>query len=210
MSVRLIRAAEQDDAAFRARLAPLASEVLPTPPTVAPRPRTPLFARRIVVILGVAVTLFAVAGAAWWFSGARHPTGVRLAEPIAQSGSSTPQAFTQPASPPAHAIEAKATPTQSPADNDMINLLLRRGNAALADGDIIAARLLFEQAARMGSAAAATATGKTYDAEFLAQSGAHGIRPDQAVAATWFRAAAALGDGEASAQLARIEGQPRP
>ena len=57
---------------------------------------------------------------------------------------------------------------------------------------------------------AATAAGKTYDIDFLLQSGARGIRPDQSAAAVWFRKAAALGDPEARSRLARIEGRPAP
>ena len=91
----------------------------------------------------------------------------------------------------------------------MVGLLLRRGDAALADGDIIAARLLFERAANMGSAVAATAAGKTYDIDFLLRTGARGIRADPAAAAAWYRRAAALGDAEARARLDRIEGQSR-
>jgi hypothetical protein len=98
-----------------------------------------------------------------------------------------------------------------PAPSDpMIGLLLRRGDASLADGDIIAARLMYERAAGFGSATAATSAGKTYDIDFLLGAGARGIQPDQTAAAAWFRKAAALGDPEAAALLARIEGRPLP
>ena len=62
---------------------------------------------------------------------------------------------------------------------DMVVLLMRRGNTAIADGDIIAARMLYERAAALGSAAAATSVGKTYDVEFLLHAGARGIPADQ-------------------------------
>jgi TPR repeat protein len=100
-------------------------------------------------------------------------------------------------------------PALAPAP-DMIGLLLQRGDTALASGDIIAARMLFERAASLGSATAATRAGETYDIEFLSQSGARGFRADQSAAAGWYRRAAALGDPEARARLARIEVQPRP
>ena len=90
----------------------------------------------------------------------------------------------------------------------MIALLLRRGNAALADGDIVAARLLFERAAALGSASAATAAGKTYDIAFLPRSIARGIQTDQRAAAAWYDRAAALGDPEAGALLTRVEARP--
>ena len=92
----------------------------------------------------------------------------------------------------------------------MIGLLVERGEAALADSDVIAARLLFERAAGLGSAAAATRAGETYDIDFLLRAGARGIRADAAAAAAWYRRGEALGDPEAQARLARIEGQTRP
>jgi TPR repeat protein len=92
----------------------------------------------------------------------------------------------------------------------MIGLLTQRGDRALADGDIIAARLLYERAAGLGSAGAAIAVGKTYDAEFLTRADAHGIRADAAVAAAWYRKAAALGDPDAKKLLARVEAQGKP
>ena len=123
-------------------------------------------------------------------------TGVPAGEP-AKSGKPTNAVRTDPPSPSASSSEA------------MIGLLLQRGDAALAVGDIIAARLLFERAASLGSPAAATAAGKTYDIDFLLRSGARGIRADPAMAATWFRRAAALGDADARARLERIEAQSR-
>jgi TPR repeat protein len=91
----------------------------------------------------------------------------------------------------------------------VIGLLLQRGDAALAVGDVIAARLLFERAASLGSISAATAAGKTYDIDFLSRSGVRGIRADPAIAAAWFRKAAERGDTEARARLERIEGKSR-
>ena len=92
----------------------------------------------------------------------------------------------------------------------MIGLLLRRGRAALAVNDIVAARAMFERAAGMGSAAGATAAGKAYDIGFLLDSGARGIPADQAAAVAWYRKAVLLGDPEARERLSRIEARPRP
>lgn len=92
----------------------------------------------------------------------------------------------------------------------MIGLLTQRGDAALAEGDIIAARMLYERAAMMGSATAATAAGRTYDIDFLLREDTHGIRPDPAAAATWYRKAVALGDPSARALLAHLEARNRP
>ena len=49
----------------------------------------------------------------------------------------------------------------------------------LALGDISAARLLYERAAALGSAKAATALGKTYDPAFLASIQVSGLAPNR-------------------------------
>jgi TPR repeat protein len=71
-------------------------------------------------------------------------------------------------------------------------------------GDISAARRLYERAAALGSARAATAAGKTYDAAFLASIHAQGILPDPTAAAEWYRLAVKLGDQEAAERLAKL------
>jgi type II secretory pathway predicted ATPase ExeA len=96
-----------------------------------------------------------------------------------------------------------AAPAASAPQLDL-GLLLSRGNAMLALGDISAARLFYERAAALGSAGAATALGNTYDAAFLASIQAKGIVADQAAALLWYRKAAALGDTEAVRQLKRL------
>jgi TPR repeat protein len=70
--------------------------------------------------------------------------------------------------------------------------LLARGNQMLEQGDISGARLLYARAASAGSAAAATAMARSYDAAVLAGLGARGIRPDADQAAAWYRRAAEL------------------
>jgi Sel1 repeat-containing protein len=180
MSAKLTTAAARDDAAFRARLAPLASEVLPRTPKRAPRVYWPVIATAAAaIVLAVCVT--------WALSRWTWPDKVAVA-PVAV--------------PPIPAV------AQQP--DEMVGLLLRRGDAALSEGDIAAARLLYERAADLGSAGAATSAGKTYDVDFLLRTGARGIQADQTAAAAWFRKAAALGDAEARERLARIVGQPRP
>lgn len=118
-------------------------------------------------------------------------------------------AVTPPASAPPSAAVPTHTQSASP-PQAMIGLLTQRGDAALAVGDIVGARLLYERAAAMGSATAATAAGKTYDLDFLLRADTHGIRPDQEAAAAWYRKAAALGDPEARSLLGRLEAQRRP
>ena len=96
-----------------------------------------------------------------------------------------------------------AAPVASAPQLDL-GLLLSRGNATLALGDISAARRFYERATALGSAGAATMLGNTYDAAFLASIQARGIVADQAAAMAWYRKAAVLGDTEAVHQLERF------
>ncbi len=84
---------------------------------------------------------------------------------------------------------------------------LRRGQQALALGDIPAARAQFEQAAQAGDAAAALAAGKTYDPDFLPPHPAPGTLPDRAKAIAWYQRSASLGNRDAAPLLARIQRQ---
>jgi type II secretory pathway predicted ATPase ExeA len=104
----------------------------------------------------------------------------------------------QPPKPPPPAAPVASVPHLD------LGLLLSRADAMLALGDISAARLLYERAAALGSAGAATALGNTYDASFLASIQAKGIVADEAAAIAWYRKAAALGDAAAVRQLNRL------
>jgi TPR repeat protein len=84
---------------------------------------------------------------------------------------------------------------------------MRRGNAAFAEGDITAARLLFERAEGT-SAVAATAKGKTYDPNVLSQVRARGIQPDRNAAEFWYRRAIEMGDPQAADLLERLRAVP--
>jgi hypothetical protein len=77
----------------------------------------------------------------------------------------------------------------------------------LVPGDISGARLLYERAASLRSARAATALGKTCDPAFLASIQVSGLAPNRAVAASWYRKGAEtqkLGDAEAADRLDRL------
>ncbi len=75
--------------------------------------------------------------------------------------------------------------------------MIRRGDALLQRGDISAARLLYDRATSAGSARAATAMGKTYDAAVFAGVGVVGLSPDPALAALWYGRGLSMGDEEA-------------
>jgi hypothetical protein len=90
------------------------------------------------------------------------------------------------------------------AANDLVGILMQRGDELLKLRDIAAARLLYERAALLGNARAAMLAGKTYDPLYFAEIGASGIAPDRAKALEWYGAAATLGDGEAAARTEKL------
>jgi type II secretory pathway predicted ATPase ExeA len=115
-----------------------------------------------------------------------------------------PTTVARPAAPPTAVAAPPPSPAAAPAETmapDLMAALLKRGDQSLVLGDTAAARLLFQHAADAGSAAAATALGKTYDPDYTAL----GDRPDQARAAEWYRKAVARGDIRAAELLQRLE-----
>lgn len=78
---------------------------------------------------------------------------------------------------------------------------MRNGHLLLAQGDIVSARLFYEEAANYGSAAAMTAVGKTYDPVVLGQLGIKGFQADPVKAAEWYLKAGKAGDPEHTERL---------
>jgi type II secretory pathway predicted ATPase ExeA len=154
---------------------------------------------RFVQPEGAAPRAIQIAAVVLLISGASGFLYRALNEPPRQPG---PAAVTPPAAPPEVVVESQ--PPAKPAETmppDLITALLKRGDQSLALGDTAAARLFFGHAADAGSAAAATALGKTYDP----YNAAHGEKPDQARAAEWYRKAIALGDTRAADLLKRLD-----
>ena len=90
-----------------------------------------------------------------------------------------------------------------------LRTLTARGQELLRHGDIAAARLVFERAARAGDAAGALELGISYDPKFLRQLGVVGVKPDVAVASRWYEEASRLGSREAQQHLDQLA-QTRP
>lgn len=88
-----------------------------------------------------------------------------------------------------------------------ITRLLRHGQQLLANGQIAAARLVFQRVAESGEPRAAFALAETYDPLVLEGLGAKGVAPDATVARTWYEKAAALGSTEAHRRLERLTSQ---
>jgi hypothetical protein len=110
----------------------------------------------------------------------------------------------QPASLPSDGAVTKGTSAGLTLPANVVALLLRRGDASLALGDVSSARLLYARAAAGGDGSAATGVGKTYDPRFLLAIGARGIQGDPAAAAAWYRRAIELGDESAAGRLERM------
>jgi type II secretory pathway predicted ATPase ExeA len=117
------------------------------------------------------------------------PAPVALVKPPPASVDVSPRASPPP---------ARQTATLPP---ELMAALMKRGEQSLSLGDIAAARLLFQRAADGGSAAAATALGKTYDPDYAAP----GEKRDPARAVEWYRKAVAMGDARAAEMLKRLE-----
>jgi hypothetical protein len=87
---------------------------------------------------------------------------------------------------------------------ELVAVLLARGDALLATGDVVAARLMYERVAGSDSGPAALAMGMTYDPRFLANIGAQGIVADPEKALIWYRRAATLGSDVAVQMLRQL------
>ena len=92
-------------------------------------------------------------------------------------------------------------------ERDEIANLLKRGQSALQNADISAARLLLRRAAEAGDAQAALALAATYDPAALKEIGALGAKADLAQARLWYRRAADAGSTEALQRLQLIAQQ---
>jgi hypothetical protein len=99
-------------------------------------------------------------------------------------------------------------PTGAPVSPAYVSALLRRGDALLATGDMVSARLFYEQAAMAGDATAALWLGESFDSRFLAVAGLSGVHSDPALAARWYRRARELGANEAEILLKSTEDRP--
>ena len=114
-----------------------------------------------------------------------------------------PEAVPAAADPAAMPPPPGAPPAASPLPSTVLAILLDRGAAMLATGDISAARLLYKRAANSGSARAAAQIGRTYEPTFLANRRAIGIQADPTIAAGWYRRALSLGGTKAASLLAQ-------
>ena len=90
-------------------------------------------------------------------------------------------------------------------DSGELEMLVKRGNEFIANGDLAAARLLLRRAAEAGSAEAALALGATFDPVVMQRLGAIGTTPDITQARQWYQRAAELGSNAALQRLAGLD-----
>jgi|GEM_PF-1891173 TPR repeat protein len=90
-----------------------------------------------------------------------------------------------------------------------IALMVKNGTEFMANGNIGAARMMFQPAAEAGNPAAAFALAETYDPLVLSKLGAKGgITPDVALAHSWYEKAKELGSTVAPERLERLARLP--
>jgi hypothetical protein len=93
----------------------------------------------------------------------------------------------------------------TPEDRERAMRLMQKGEAHMAEGNVSAARLMFERAADVGLAQAAMALAGTFDADELARLSVRGgIQPDAKEARRWYERALQLGDADAEPRLRRL------
>jgi hypothetical protein len=82
---------------------------------------------------------------------------------------------------------------------------MKRGEELLANGEVAAARLVFERLVDAGESRAAIAIAETYEQPVLERIGAQGIAADLAMARSWYEKASI----EAQRRLEMRAGRPR-
>jgi hypothetical protein len=113
--------------------------------------------------------------------------------------------------PPIQAVESPAPVPQAPPavapppvrslDRDEIAMLYKRGEQLIQQGDIAAARLMFQRAAEVGDARSALALGASYDPDVLRKLGVLGVAANAAVAREWYAKASSFGSSEAALRI---------
>jgi hypothetical protein len=83
--------------------------------------------------------------------------------------------------------------------------LIAHGHKMIDVGYFAGARAYFKRAAEAGSGEAALLLGATFDAEFIAKIGAHGIKPDPQEAEAWYERARKLGVRDLETKLKMLK-----
>ena len=113
-----------------------------------------------------------------------------------------------PKAPALTAAPLVKVPALNPEDRQRALKLTREGDRHMAQGNIAAARQVYELAAEAGLAQAAMALAATYDAAELARFNVRGIEPNAKEAQRWYERARRLGAAEAEQRLLRLGARP--
>lgn len=106
---------------------------------------------------------------------------------------------------PSFGAGPRLAPSMSADDRERAVRLLQKGEEHLAEGNVSAARLMFERAADVGLAQAAMALAATFDATELSRLSVRGgIQPDANEARRWYERALQLGAVDAEPRLRRL------
>jgi len=116
----------------------------------------------------------------------------------------TPLQVPQPAERSAGPAPKISLQPMTPEDGERATRLLKKGDEHLSEGNISAARLLYERAADAGLAEAAMALAGTFDESSLSRLGTRGITPNRTEARRWYERARELGAAGAADQLRRL------
>ena len=95
-------------------------------------------------------------------------------------------------------------PSAAPQDRERAQRMMRKGDEQLEEGNVSAARLLYERAAEAGLAQAAMALAATFDAAEFARLKLRGVEADANQARRWYERARQLGAAGAEERLRRI------
>jgi hypothetical protein len=109
--------------------------------------------------------------------------------------------------PPSAATMLRAGTPMAPPDRERAQRVMKKGDQELEDGNVSAARLLYENAADAGLAQAAMALAATFDPSELAKLKVRGIAPDAKQARRWYERALQLGAAEAEQRLRQLGAQ---
>lgn len=127
--------------------------------------------------------------------------------PVPQTGAKATVAVKTP---PSTAAEGgvspppAAVPAMTAKARERALKLFREGNSHMAQGNVSAARLVYELAAEAGLASAAMALAGTYDGTELRKLNVLGVQPDPKAAKHWYEVARQLGESEAEQRLQRL------
>jgi TPR repeat protein len=102
---------------------------------------------------------------------------------------------------PAVSPPPKAVPAPHQLNPEEVAMLLDRAKHFIANGDLAAARLVLERAAKSKQAQAAFMLAATYDPAILRELKVYSFVADVAMARSWYEKAKELGSAEASRRL---------